>query len=121
MKGRAAVPSNDEFDAFGESGMHYRTPEKRRCDECGHAGTDGGSKSESYCGGCGSTVPYPAEDVCPICGMTNCMLIACPECGGQYSLDEEQGDDIETPNALLHWRCFLRPVQAIVIPHIYGG
>ena len=25
------------------------------------------------------------------------MLIACPECGGRYSLDEEQ-DDIETPN-----------------------
>jgi hypothetical protein len=25
------------------------------------------------------------------------MLIACPECGGHYSLDEEQ-DDIETPN-----------------------
>jgi len=73
------------------------TPEKRCCDECGHKGTDGGSTSESHCGACGATVPYPAEDLCPACGATNCMLIACPECGGHYSLDEEQ-DDIETPN-----------------------
>ena len=26
------------------------------------------------------------------------MLIACPECGGRYSLCEDQGDNIETPN-----------------------
>lgn len=31
------------------------------------------------------------------------MLIACPECGGRYSLDEEQ-DDIETPNVTF-WVC----------------
>lgn len=81
--------------------MDNNTPEKRCCDECGHAGTDGGSDSESYCGACGRTVSYPAEDLCPECGATNCMLIACPECGGRYSLDEERGDDIETPNAEL--------------------
>ncbi len=94
------------------SGMGYSEPisvsvrhwcaeatEKRLCDECGHKGTDGGSTSESYCGACGATVPYPEEDLCPACGATNCMLIACPECGGHYSLDDEDGDDIETPNA----------------------
>ncbi len=79
------------------------TPEKRCCDECGHKGTDGGSTSESHCGACGATVPYPAEDLCQACGATNCMLIACPECGGRYSLDEEQ-DDIETPNSMLSGR-----------------
>ena len=31
------------------------------------------------------------------------MLIACPECGGRYSLDEEQ-DDIETPNSMFSGR-----------------
>lgn len=84
--------------------MENNAPEKRCCDECGHAGTDGGSDSESYCGACGRTVSYPAEDLCPECGATNCMLIACPECGGRYSLDEERGDDIETPNAELTGR-----------------
>ena len=79
--------------------MDNNKPEKRCCDECGHTGIDGGSTSESYCGGCGATVPYPAEDLCPNCGATNCMLIACPECGGRYSLADEDCDDIETPNA----------------------
>ncbi len=79
--------------------MDNNAPGKRCCDECGHTGTDGGSTSESYCGACGATVPYPAEDLCQECGATNCMLIACPKCGGRYWLDEEQGDDIETPNA----------------------
>ena len=79
--------------------MDDKAPEKRYCDDCGHAGTDGGSTEESYCGGCGRTVPYPEEDLCPACGETNCMLIACPECGGEYMLDES--DDIETPNAAL--------------------
>lgn len=74
-------------------------PEKRCCDECGHKGTDGGSTTESYCGSCGATVPYPEDDLCSECGATSCMLIACPECGGHYSLDEEQGDDIETPKS----------------------
>lgn len=78
--------------------MDNNTPEKRCCDECGHTGIDGGSTSESYCGACGSTVPYPSNDLCPSCGETNCMLIACPECGGRYSLGEDQGDNIETPN-----------------------
>ena len=78
--------------------MDKRAQEKRYCNECGHTGTDGGSTSESYCGGCGETVPYPEEDLCPSCGKTNCMLIACPECGGRYSLDEDQGDDIEPSN-----------------------
>jgi len=77
------------------------TPEKRCCDECGHSGTDGGSTRESYCAACGETVPYPTDDLCPECGATNCMMIACPECGGRYSLDEERGDDIETPNAIV--------------------
>lgn len=36
------------------------------------------------------------------------MLIACPECGGRYSLDEEQ-DDIETPNAELRGRPEAKP------------
>lgn len=81
--------------------MDNNTLEKRCCDECGHTGIDGGSTSESYCGACGSTVPYPANDLCPSCGETNCMLIACPECGGRYSLGEDQGDNIETPNAEL--------------------
>ena len=79
--------------------MDNNTPEKRCCDECGRTGTDGGSTSESYCGACGATVPYPDEDLCPACGAANCMLIACPECGGRYSLGEDQGDNIETPNA----------------------
>ena len=70
------------------------TPEKRCCDECGHTGTDGGSTSESYCGACGATVPYPEKDICQSCGATNCMLVACPKCGGRYSLDEEQSDAI---------------------------
>lgn len=70
------------------------TPEKRCCDECGHTGTDGGSTSESYCGSCGATVPYPEKDICQSCGATNCMLVACPKCGGRYSLDEEQSNDI---------------------------
>jgi hypothetical protein len=79
--------------------MDNAAPEKRRCDECGHAGADDGSTTESYCGFCGETVPYSDDDRCPECGAMNCMLIACPECGGHYSLDEENGDDIETPNA----------------------
>lgn len=79
--------------------MGNNEPEKRRCDDCGHTGTDGGSTIASYCGACGQTVPYPEEDLCPACDAPNCMLIACPECGGRYSLTEEQGDDIETPNA----------------------
>jgi hypothetical protein len=69
------------------------TPEKRRCDACGHVGIDGGSTTESYCGRCDETVPYPTDDLCPICGATNCMLIACPKCGGRYSEAEENGDD----------------------------
>lgn len=79
-------------------------PEKRCCDECGHKGTDGGSTTESYCGSCGATVPYPEDDLCSECGATSCMLIACPECGGHYSLDEEQGDDIETPKSAANAR-----------------
>lgn len=80
--------------------MKNNGPEKYCCDECAHAGTDGGSTIESYCGCCGETVLYPEADLCPSCGKTNCMLIACPECGGRYSLDEDQGDDIEPPNAM---------------------
>ena len=78
--------SQGSADGWSESDM-----DKRRCDECGHTGTDGGSTSESYCGACGKTVPYPDWDLCPECGTTNRMLIACPECGGRYSLDEEHG------------------------------
>lgn len=89
--------------------MDNNTLEKRCCDECGHTGIDGGSTSESYCGACGSTVPYPANDLCPSCGETNCMLIACPECGGRYSLGEDQGDNIETPNAELTGGASRRP------------
>ena len=54
------------------------------CDDCGHTGDEGGSTKESHCGACGATVPYPKEDRCQECGATNCMLIACPECGGRY-------------------------------------
>ena len=67
----------------------------RHCDDCGHAGDEGGSTTESYCGACGATVPYPAEDRCQVCDATNCMLIACPECGGRYW---EQDECSETPN-----------------------
>lgn len=78
---------------WSENGMD-NTPEKRCCDECGHTGTDGRSTSESYCGACGATVPYPEKDICQSCGATDCMLVACPKCGGRYSLDEEQSDAI---------------------------
>ena len=69
--------------------------ERRKCDDCGHSGDEGGSTTESYCGVCGSTVPYPKEDQCQECGATNCMLIACPECGGRYW---EQDECSEPPN-----------------------
>jgi len=62
----------------------------RHCDDCGHTGDEGGSTTESYCGSCGATVPYPKEDKCQECGATNCMLIACPKCGGQYWEHEQQ-------------------------------
>lgn len=55
-----------------------------RCDNCGHTGDEGGSATESYCGACGTTVPYPTEDRCQECGAADCMLIACPKCGGRY-------------------------------------
>lgn len=69
-----------------------------KCDDCGHTGDGGGSTTESYCGACGATVPYPKEDRCQECGATNCMLIACPECGGRYWEHDECG---EPPNARL--------------------
>ena len=64
------------------------TPEKRCCDACGHKGNDAdASGTESYCAACMETVEYPTKDECPKCGSTNCMMLACPECGGCYSLD----------------------------------
>lgn len=63
---------------------------KRICDSCYHNGDDAdASITESYCGSCGATVAYPKTDLCPACGDTNCMMLACPECGGRYSLIEE--------------------------------
>lgn len=59
------------------------------CDDCGHTGDEGGSTTESYCGACGATVPYPNEDRCQECGATDCMRIACPECGGEYMHADE--------------------------------
>ena len=64
-------------------------PDLMVCDRCGHTGDDGGSTTESYCGACGATVPYPEDDKCTECGATNCMLIACPECGGRYRPESE--------------------------------
>lgn len=64
--------------------------EKRRCESCGHKGDDGDSSdTESYCGSCGKTVLMPDADLCPACGAANCMMLACPKCGGLYSLDEQ--------------------------------
>lgn len=72
-------------------------PEKRLCDSCGHKGDDrDSSDTESYCGSCGETVPYPKEDLCPACGAENCMMLACPKCGGLYRLDEQQSDKLNT-------------------------
>lgn len=71
------------------------------CDECGHTGDDGGSTTESYCGACCATVQYPKEDRCQECGATNCMLIACPQCGGHYRPESDLVDDSKTPNAEL--------------------
>lgn len=77
--------------------MDNNAPEKRCCASCGHKGSDAdASTTESHCSGCMETVAYPAEDVCPECGAANCMMLACPECGGEYSLVED--GDIETPN-----------------------
>lgn len=73
-------------------------PEPHVCDDCGHCGTEP-SATESYCGHCGATVPYPEEDHCAECGHDNCMLLACPECGGQFRPGIELVDDSMTPNA----------------------
>jgi hypothetical protein len=78
-------------------------PERRVCLDCGHSGTDGGSTTESYCGACGSTVPYPDKDLCQECGHDNCMLIACPCCGGEYHLESDLLDD-DTANTTAETR-----------------
>lgn len=74
--------------------MDNNAPEKRCCAACGHTGSDmDASDTKSWCAGCMETVEYPVDDVCQECGATNCMMLACPECGGEYSLDEGDIDD----------------------------
>ncbi|WP_263477000.1 zinc ribbon domain-containing protein [Pseudomonas aeruginosa] len=62
--------------------------EARQCVNCRHIGIND-SAEYAACHDCRWTGPEPDEDKCPRCGRENCMVAACPECGGLYELVAE--------------------------------
>ncbi|MGU2655628.1 hypothetical protein ACVFMH_16750 [Pseudomonas aeruginosa] len=62
--------------------------EARQCVNCRHIGIND-SAEYAACHDCRWTGPEPDEDKCPRCGRENCMVAACPECGGRYELVAE--------------------------------
>ncbi len=88
-----AMPDDDCFAPL------YTTPvaqaqhsagyaEARQCVNCRHIGIND-SAEYAACHDCRWTGPEPDEDKCPRCGRENCMVAACPECGGSYELVAE--------------------------------
>ncbi|HFH3761996.1 hypothetical protein [Pseudomonas aeruginosa] len=88
-----AMPDDDCFAPL------YTTPvaqaqhsagyaEARQCVNCRHIGIND-SAEYAACHDCRWTGPEPDEDKCPRCGRENCMVAACPECGGRYELVAE--------------------------------
>ena len=60
----------------------------RVCSDCGYDG-DEHNREVDACGHCGANMPAGGPDHCTECGQSNCLMIACPECGGEMSLDYE--------------------------------
>nr|WP_313425320.1 hypothetical protein [Brevundimonas diminuta] len=69
-------------------------PERRECDDCGFKGTsDDASKEQDYCTACGGNSQAGGPDECAHCGAKNHMVMACPKCGGRFSLDEDAREE----------------------------
>lgn len=76
-------------------------PERRECDDCGFKGTsDDASKEQDYCTACGGNSPAGGPDECAHCGAKNHMVMACPKCGGRFSLDEDDREEAPARNPL---------------------
>jgi hypothetical protein len=98
-----ATPIEREMTARGEL---------RICDDCGFQGTSADSSDdEDYCSACGETIPHSREDKCSACGACNCLMLACPKCGGRFSLDYERM--IPPAEAAYAFRQFIRAERAI--------
>lgn len=88
-------PSRPEIEACA---CREEAPERRHCDECGFIGTSGdASKEQDYCTACGGNSPAGGPDECANCGAKNHMVMACPKCGGRFSLDEDAREEAPAP------------------------
>jgi len=75
-------------------------PARRVCDECGFKGTsDDASKELDYCTACGGNSPTGGPDKRAHCDAKNHMVMACPKCGGRFSLDEDAREEAPEPSA----------------------
>lgn len=82
--------SYDDADALTKEAPASVPAERRECDDCGFKSTsDDASKEQDYCTACGGNSPAGGPDECAHCGAKNHMVMACPKCGGRFSLDGE--------------------------------